>query len=161
MAGRNRWWNLQSSQEHQTTEPGAPTYPQSSGVSSPHPRAPGQPAVTIGARSRQEIEHLRDLVRADLGKGDRTGRRWDRDELQWRQGIVDAALWALGDSSFAPVTGQTGEPDDAALRDEDFAADDIACGRRSIPGITPAYANGVQHTVMWVRGETQDSPWFQ
>jgi hypothetical protein len=154
--GKRHWWN----RERDAPENGpAPTPPQAAAVQAPPSAAP----QIIGTRSRQEVERLRDLVSADLAEDEAAGREVRWEDTEWCRGIVAAAQWVLAEGEWAPVTGAytPGGPDTAALRAEDYAADDVACRRRNIPGISSSFANGVQHTVMWVRGDTDERPWFE
>jgi hypothetical protein len=116
------------------------------------PPAPAAPAgePTVGKRTVAEVTAIRDnMLYAVNDHG---------YELEdWHQGVLAAYTWALGTADTAPVTGRNshGIPDAAALRAEDDAADhELRYGARR------AYANGVQHAVMWVRGETDDQPWL-
>jgi hypothetical protein len=152
--GKRHWWN----RERDAPENGpAPTPVPASAMQAP-PRAVAQ---TIGARRRQDVSRLCDVVTDACQRHEQEPEKWGSSSLEFVRGIVAALTWVLGRSEWAPVTGAytPGGPDTAALRAEDYAADDAACRRRNIPGISPSFANGVQHTVMWVRGDTDDPPY--
>lgn len=114
--------------------------------------APHQQPVSIGARARHEVERQRDLAAAELARAAREGR--STHDTRWDQGIYDAARWALGELDTAPISGTytAGIPDATALRAEDDAA------FRAIRNSSYTYEVAVQHTLMWVRGLTSDSP---
>jgi hypothetical protein len=121
----------------------------------PETRDPGNPGtssqVSIGARSRADVARQRDLAARGLARaaGDKASR-----DVRWDQGIFDAARWALGEVEVSPITRTYvgGVPDAAALRVEDDAA------YAAIKNSSFAYEVAVQHTLMWVRGLTADSP---
>jgi hypothetical protein len=124
-------------------------------------QAPPSAPQSVGARSRQELSRLYDAVTDACQRYEQEPEWWGFSSLESVRGIAAALAWVLGRSEWAPVTGEytPGGPDAAALRAEDYTADDAACRRRNVPGISPSFANGVQHTVMWVRGDTDDPPY--
>jgi hypothetical protein len=80
---------------------------------------------------------------------------------EWTRGIGDAARWALGELENAPVTqtftGRGVCPDVRTMRAEDHKAD-AAIRRPSEAEVSSTYANGVQHALMWITGDTEESP---
>ncbi|MGW6605161.1 hypothetical protein [Streptomyces sp. NPDC055036] len=100
----------------------------------------------VGKRTVAEIAALVENIRLALSQG--------YEMPEFHEGVQAAYQWVLGQSA-APFTGRTGIPDRAQLRAEDDAADEAL---RSGP--RRKFANGVQHAVMWVRGQTEDQPWF-
>jgi hypothetical protein len=75
--------------------------------------------------------------------------------VAWAGAVRDAAAWALGRASTAPISGRVsrGRPTAAALAAEDDAAEAAIhqAGRHE-------YAAAIQHTLMWIRGQTDDAP---
>jgi hypothetical protein len=130
----------------------------------PGTREPGNPGhaaqVThIGARPRHLVERLRDLADQERASALQHS-RW-QGEPEWKRGIGDAARWALGELENAPVTrtltGRDVCPDVLTMRAEDHKAD-AAIRHPSAAGVSSTYANGVQHTLMWIIGDTEESP---
>ena len=129
---------------------------------SPATRTPGNPGhdpQVIGARPRHLVERLKDEAERDYAQELRKPLSYPGPE--WTRGIADAARWALGELDRAPVsgtfTGRGVRPDVRAMRAEDYRADDAV--RRPAPsGVSGVYANGVQHTLMWITGDTDESP---
>lgn len=76
---------------------------------------------------------------------------------EFHEGVYAAYAWVLGKATTAPITGRTtdGLPDARQLRAEDDAAE-----QSRVNGPRRRYAAGVQHAVMWVRGQTEDQPWL-
>lgn len=103
-------------------------------------------ATTVGRRTIAEITALVENIQYALSQG--------YEMPEFHEGVRDAYRWVLGQSA-ASYTGRMGIPDGAQLRAEDDAADEaLRTGPRR------KHANGVQHAVMWVRGLTDDQPWF-
>lgn len=75
-------------------------------------------------------------------------------ESKFEDAILDTYHWALGRRP-GPVTGHAGPVDEAALDREDDVADELIHSR----GVPRDYAVGVQHTAMWLLGQTEDQPW--
>jgi hypothetical protein len=132
----------------------------------PRPPTPAQPAPStalIGGRHRWQVERLREEARrwsADIQRDPFTADGGRRDD-EWERGIIDAASWALGELERAPIsrtlTGKGVVPDADLIEDEDDKAD-WALRHPREAGTTSAYANGVQHTLMWVGGDTDEPP---
>lgn len=132
----------------------------------PGTRTPGNPGHSaqvahVGARPSHMVERLRDEAdrRQAWARQDPIDRR---HTAEWTRGIADAARWALGELDSAPITGTfTGRgvcPDVPTMRAEDDKAD-AALRRPLEAGVSSStYANGVQHTLMWITGDTDDSP---
>jgi hypothetical protein len=103
-------------------------------------------AATVGRRTVAEVAALVEEIRLALSQG--------YEMPEFHAGVQAAYQWVLGQSP-APFTGRTGIPDRDQLRAEDDAADEAMR-----TGTRRKFANGVQHAVMWVRGQTEDQPWF-
>ncbi|WP_344287993.1 hypothetical protein [Streptomyces synnematoformans] len=103
-------------------------------------------STQVGQRTVGEITALVEDIRLALSQG--------YEMPEFHEGVQAAYQWVLG-LSPAPFTGRTGIPDRAQLWAEDNAADEAL---RTGPRRT--FANGVQHAVMWVRGATEEQPWF-
>lgn len=120
----------------------------------PDPRTP--PTVPmIGARSAALVRALRDTAEAEVTRHAAA----HPGTAAWARAVRDAAAWAAGEVPVAPITGvaATGQPDRAALRAEDDAAHD-AIYRPGASTVPRDYAVAVQHTLMWITGETQQAP---
>lgn len=117
------------------------------GASAPPPLPDTVSASTqVGQRTVGEIAALVEDIRLALSQG--------YEMPEFHEGVQAAYRWVLGQSP-APFTGRTGIPDRAQLGAEDEAADEaMRTGHRR------RFANGVQHAVMWVRGQTEEQPWF-
>jgi hypothetical protein len=113
----------------------------------------------IGARARHLVERLRD--EADRDRARELQKPSGYPGPEWTRGIADAARWALGELENAPVTrtftGRGVCPDVPTMRAEDHKAD-AAIRRPSEVGVSSTYANGVQHALMWITGDTEESP---
>jgi hypothetical protein len=110
------------------------------------PAYPPLPAQ-VGARGWDEIVQVRDRFARAEGSGH-----------PFVTGVLAAARWVLGDVAVTPAGAyRPGIPDADALREADDAA------HAALTGATAArhpqdYWVAAQHTLMWVRGETEKHP---
>lgn len=104
----------------------------------------------MGARTVAEVNAVRDNILYAAGRG---------FTPEFAQGILAAYRWVLGEAP-APISGHApqGCPDTAVLREEDEAASQQLRFARD-RARSRDYVNGVQHALMWTRGETNDQPW--
>ena len=158
----------QSTPAHTRVHPGTGVYgPRvGGGERTPAPQQPipaPSPDEPIGVRPRWQVERLKGTAatyceeyRQEPYKAD--GSRWD---AEWPRGIVEAAQWALGELEAAPISGtRTGLgviPDVDVMEEEDDRAE-WALRHPREAGYSSSYSNGVQHTMMWIVGDTDDSP---
>jgi hypothetical protein len=128
----------------------------------PRPPAPGPPPppAIIGERPRWQIERLRNQAAQEHAEYRQDPDYWGTS-IDWVRGIADAASWALGELEMAPIsrtpTGRGVVPDADLIEVEDDKAE-WALRHPREAGTTYSYANGVQHTLMWIGGDTDDCP---
>jgi hypothetical protein len=123
-----------------------------SGPAAPPPTQESPPTASqVGRREIAEVEAI-------LANIDRDWEKWPEDrENPFYQGIRHTFEWALGRVP-APFTQVLGPPDLAALRTEDDAShDEIYCPTRR--PLRKDYWVGVQHSTMWLLGETEECSW--
>ena len=75
----------------------------------------------------------------------------------YMRGAVAAFDWLLGLVPAAPITGAT-EITHASVVEVERLAEDAVYRRRGAPDVSPGWANGVNHAVLWARGRTADPP---
>lgn len=80
---------------------------------------------------------------------------WDRE-----RSIILAIAWALGSATEPPLETVTNGvvPTEQELRTEYRNAEYAIYHQRST-GIAYSYAAGVEHTLLWLLGDTDDPPW--
>lgn len=81
--------------------------------------------------------------------------RWDR-----RRSIIQAIAWALGNATESPLGSVTAAivPTESELRSEYRQAEHAIYHQRST-GIPYSRAAGIEHTLLWLLGESDESPW--
>jgi hypothetical protein len=133
--------------------------------SAPQPATPAaspqhSPNEPIGTRQRWQVERLRDQAAHEYTEALKDPQFWGKT-VDWKRGITDAGRWALGELESAPISGTyTGlgvVPDIDLMETEDDKAE-WALRHPSEVGHSSSYANGVQHTMMWIVGDTETSP---
>lgn len=145
-------------------QPSGPAYNVPPAATSPvtttRPPVPS-PDQPIGVRPRWQVQRLKATAHEwrDMAESDPAGDR--QDEGIWLRGVIAAASWALGELEAAPISGaRTGLgviPDVDLMEDEDDKAE-WALRHPREAGYSYSYANGVQHCLMWITGDTDDSP---
>lgn len=100
------------------------------------------------ARSEAQLRQLRDEV---LG-------RFSSDPQCVLLGSLDTLNWVLGERRAAPVSGPCAAAASGADVEHEEERAHEARGHPRLSGVSPEYAAGVEQTLRWLEGKTDDPP---
>jgi hypothetical protein len=106
--------------------------------------------LPVGLRDRDEIQRARDAAAAGTDPpGDYV--------TDFTTGAVSAFDWLLG-LSAAPLSGMDTEITVRDIVHEEDLADEAIYRRPGAAAVRQGWAVGVQHALMWARGECDEPP---